>query len=347
MGTKEKLIISLGILTLMLGGGVYFFMQDASKEASESSVSEIEQPSMNGAKEIENLNEAIEKNQSALDGQDLEMDEPLFPENEIAKKKDTDSISLGERIKTFLGFGGDDSSDQTRDSSSLYEPGTNQAKSAPSGTIPGNESSSLNQKQEAKKAAIKPGCYKVTYQRSKNSKKLDWQEYAKLQNVITLDDTHIKPRSICVKVNDVPVNHQLVRHPSKENLINVVVQGQAGPHAEITTSYCVGEVKCKEKCDVPKDEFMTALGLEDTGAQAAPYEAWGDKTKNDPSKAEKDLDKEYQVFAKEMNETLSKHGPVYKDWKKAGKGDSCQSTGQAKLPNGKKKASLMIFKRKG
>ncbi len=200
---------------------------------------------------------------------------------------------------------------------------------------------------------IKKACYKVTYRRNKD-KNLSWEDYSKLQNIISIEDPDVLPKSVCVRVNGIPVKYRLTKNHQKKNSYDVIVHGQAGPNAEITTSYCIGEVTCIETCKVPKDEFMAALGMDGNSFNETQYVAWGNnkqgKKKKGPSRAEKKLDSEYKAFAKEMNKAIIQHGPTFKGWKKKNKTASCpkkkhkKSIQKVRLGE---QAKTMIFRKNG
>jgi hypothetical protein len=96
------------------------------------------------------------------------------------------------------------------------------------------------------------------------------------KNLVTLSHKVINPKSVCVRVNDIPVKFQTVT--GGELLIGSI----AGPKATISVSYCTGKNTCeftkKNDCVVPKDEFLDAIGGSDTDEGAvAQWENTGNK----------------------------------------------------------------------
>ncbi len=68
----------------------------------------------------------------------------------------------------------------------------------------------------------------------------------------------VNPKSVCVRVNGVPVAFQFVGPKNQPR--GVVVGAVAGPKAEVSFRYCTMKESCADPCKVPRDEFLSAIG---------------------------------------------------------------------------------------
>jgi hypothetical protein len=148
------------------------------------------------------------------------------------------------------------------------------------------------------------------------------------KNLVSLSHKVINPKSVCVRVNDVPVKFQTVANG--ELLIGSV----AGPKAAITVSYCTGKNTCeftkKNDCVVPKDEFMDAIGGGDTDDGAvAQWENTGNNEAD--AKLNNDVKRELADIDDAAPEQTGK-ASVFKDWTNEKTSPSCgQVTAQANI----------------
>lgn len=90
-------------------------------------------------------------------------------------------------------------------------------------------------------------CFRFSYQHQQKDQQRDLEDYLNDSNAFPIAHENVNPKSICVKVNDKPVEHQWVK---KRNRAEVVIGAVAGPDATIQVSYCVGKASCKESCAV-------------------------------------------------------------------------------------------------
>ncbi|MBI4924331.1 MAG: hypothetical protein HY843_00275 [Bdellovibrio sp.] len=85
-------------------------------------------------------------------------------------------------------------------------------------------------------------------------------------NLISLAHSQILDKSLCIKIDNVPVAHQIMPQKNKlrknkVNNIEVLIGPVAGPNSVITAHYCLKGSICKEECKIPKDKFMESLGV--------------------------------------------------------------------------------------
>ena len=160
--------------------------------------------------------------------------------------------------------------------------------------------------------APEPTCFKYSFTHRRLSAHSDAEACSHHQNLIRLKHTNINPKSLCVRVNDVPVAFQKVKGKSNEFIVPPV----AGPRAKITAQYCLGKEKCSQDCKVKKDDFMAAIGADTLevgkkGRKPAAVVQW------DPNDQTSDHDVSAEVEA-EVNRELAGFGgstlTLFKDW---------------------------------
>lgn len=143
------------------------------------------------------------------------------------------------------------------------------------------------------------GCYSVTLSHKKMPSHADGEACLKHKNLLTLqgpepiDFKKLNSDSICVRVNGDPVSFQKV--PGQSN--QVVIGAVAGPDAKIVASFCLGKSKCSERCVVKRDEFMSALGMDDMSGDG---KAGWDGSKG-ASKEDTELEAEVVAFNRERD----------------------------------------------
>ena len=89
--------------------------------------------------------------------------------------------------------------------------------------------------------------FKFSYQHQPKNLNRDIEEFLNDTNAFPIANVNVNQKSICVKVNDKPVNHKFVKRGSKSE---VIIGSVVGPESTIDVSYCVGSVPCKETCVV-------------------------------------------------------------------------------------------------
>lgn len=133
-----------------------------------------------------------------------------------------------------------------------------------SGTVSVQKPSAPAPAQELAKP-LPPRCLSATFTRNVRS----GEDLAQSRNLLRLTDLGIdqaiNPKSICVRVNGVPVKHRPLFTKGKEKqLRGLILDPIPNPKASITTTFCVGKNTCAENCKIPRDEFMDAIGGLDT-----------------------------------------------------------------------------------
>jgi hypothetical protein len=165
--------------------------------------------------------------------------------------------------------------------------------SIPGGSVAGTPGSTTDQKQapSGTEAAAQPetakklteNCFTVTYVHKKISSHSDGEACLRHKNLIVLnhpeqaENTKINTKSVCIRVNGAATKFAFV--PNKSN--QVIIGPEAGPHAKITARYCVGKSLCQEDCTIKKDEFMAALGADDSDAAAVDWDGSKEVAKED------------------------------------------------------------------
>jgi len=114
------------------------------------------------------------------------------------------------------------------------------------------------QKESSELAHNEKSCVKQFYEHpNKNDPNLNAEEWLDIKNVIPLIEEKINLHSVCVRVNGTPIHYRLIKKQAHKF---IVFDSIAGPSSKVSVSYCFGKVMCQEKCHIPKDEFLDAIG---------------------------------------------------------------------------------------
>jgi hypothetical protein len=108
-------------------------------------------------------------------------------------------------------------------------------------------------KEEVKK---ENNCFKFSYQHESKNQNRDIEDFLNDTNAFPIASANVNQKSICVRVNNKPVNHKLVK---KEGKTEVVIGSVVGPDSTIQVSYCVGNAPCKESCVVKSNNKVDEL----------------------------------------------------------------------------------------
>lgn len=127
-------------------------------------------------------------------------------------------------------------------------------------------------------------------------------------NALAVSDPDVDPGSVCVRVNGVPVGHRLAREGSRAE---VRIGPVAGPHAEVTLSYCTGKYRCDRHCEVPKDEFIEGLTASNEEQGDDSWEATADPGSQESAAFEAEA-KEFRSIAAELSQA-GQH-ELFRDW---------------------------------
>jgi|GEM_PF-2145966 len=113
-------------------------------------------------------------------------------------------------------------------------------------------------------------CFTFEYRHQDSAKSKDIESFLDFSNAFPLAAENVNKKSICVKVNQKPVEFQVLKLKGKEE---IVLGPVVGPESVIRISYCTGTAQCRESCTPPKKRFMDDL-LSD--AQADEFQdSWG------------------------------------------------------------------------
>lgn len=166
-------------------------------------------------------------------------------------------------------------------------------------------------------------CFEVTYNHKHKNSRIDLEAFADKINVIKITDERVNDKSICLKVNNTPVRHQVLK---KADGLNVVFDSIAGPKAVVTAKYCTGKLVCKENCKVPRDEFLDAIGGIDDSVNQGKIVRWDPKSKNTKGdKIEEKLSKELRSLSGIFVDKNNKKVNFFTGWLEKDKSKACQS----------------------
>lgn len=113
--------------------------------------------------------------------------------------------------------------------------------------------SNIEKKEETKK---ENNCFKFSFQHESKNQNRDIEDFLNDTNAFPIANTNVNQKSICVRVNNKPVNHKLVK---KDGKAEVVIGSVVGPDSTIQVSYCVGNAPCKESCVVKSNNKVDEL----------------------------------------------------------------------------------------
>lgn len=142
-----------------------------------------------------------------------------------------------------------------------------------------------------------PTCFKLEFNHPKTAGHSSDESCSQHKNLLKLGHTQYNKKSVCVRVNNIPVKFEI--HP--KNSDQILVGAVAGPESKIAVSYCLQENLCKEECVVPRDEFMDALsgGISEDGKAIA----WDDSQEgSETAQKTKSLEKTMKRELAALNE---------------------------------------------
>jgi len=131
------------------------------------------------------------------------------------------------------------------------------------------------------------------------------------KNLLKLSHSDVNMKNVCVRVNDVPVRFERVGHGNE-----LVIGSIAGPQSVITVKYCTGKTSCaeakKDDCNIPKDEFLDAIGGgdPDDGAVAK----WDNADTAGDAKLNSDVKRELADIDDTATDNHGANASVFKDW---------------------------------
>jgi len=119
---------------------------------------------------------------------------------------------------------------------------------ANSGTTPSGASALAAKKEN--------DCFRFSYQHQEKNQNRDIEEFLNDTNAFPIVAVKVNPKSICVKVNNKPVNYKFVKKGEKSE---VVIGSVVGPDSTIQVSYCTGKAPCRESCEVKSKNKVDEL----------------------------------------------------------------------------------------
>ncbi|MBU6154577.1 MAG: hypothetical protein KGP28_09780 [Bdellovibrionales bacterium] len=163
-------------------------------------------------------------------------------------------------------------------------------------------SAPLSAKQEPAK-----NCLTFEYRHQESAKSKDIESFLDFSNAFPIAAENVNKKSICVKVNQKPVEFQILKLKGKEE---IVIGPVVGPESIIRVSYCTGAAQCRESCIPQKKRFMDDL-LSDAHADEF-QDSWGKAGADTNSQELKAKTKELQTLAK-INGVLNDRA-MMRDW---------------------------------
>lgn len=151
-------------------------------------------------------------------------------------------------------------------------------------------------------------CFLVKYFHRALASHEDGEACLSHDNALAVNEPNVDPKSVCVRVNGVPVKHQFVREGSR---VEVRIGPVAGPHAQISMSYCTGNHRCDRGCEVSKDEFIEGLNAVNEEEGDDSWEAPADPNSRESAALEKEAE-EFRGIASELSQT-GQH-ELFRDW---------------------------------
>ena len=177
-------------------------------------------------------------------------------------------------------------------------------------------------------------CTTLTFKHKALASHMDGEACLHHKNLLTLGANRgdVDPRGVCIRVNGTPVHFRSWARAANSFLIGP----GAGPQAEVSVQYCGANASCKESCQVPKDEFLAAIGGE--GSSENDLSLTGDAlqestqhwTSNKDGKiatrsatASKNLETQLGLFDQESKSDRPQLN-IFMDWLKTSEVDSCR-----------------------
>jgi hypothetical protein len=150
-------------------------------------------------------------------------------------------------------------------------------------------------------------CFTFEYRHQEAAKSKDIESFLDFSNAFPLAADNVNKKSICVKVNQKPVEFQVLKLKGKEE---IVIGPVVGPESIIRVSYCTGVAQCRESCIPQKKRFMDDL-LSDAHADDF-QDSWGKAGADSNSQELKAKTKELQSLAR-TNSGLNDRA-MMRDW---------------------------------
>ena len=112
----------------------------------------------------------------------------------------------------------------------------------------------------------KEGCFRLQFRHLAQNQNREIEEFTNDLNVFSVNESSLNPKSVCVKINQKPVRHEIKKRSEKTEIwIGSVV----GPDSEIEIAYCTGKIKCKQSCQIKSENKIDELINEEELAELA------------------------------------------------------------------------------
>lgn len=167
-------------------------------------------------------------------------------------------------------------------------------------------------------------CFNLAFHHKTASGHTDSDACSSHRNVLRIKNADLNKKSLCVRVDGVPVKYELTQD-KKDTL--ATLGPIAGPASKITVRYCVGKATCKEDCTIPKDEFMEAIGGDDADshkeARRGPAVKWDSHDNEKDGEVSEELEGEI-----ERELASEKHLTVFDGWIQDSETAACSKLAQ-------------------
>ena len=180
------------------------------------------------------------------------------------------------------------------------------AESAPVASAP-SKAAPIKKTAPVAKSETAKNCYTFEYRHQESAKSKDIESFLDFSNAFPVAAENVNKKSICVKVNQKPVEFQVLKLKGKKE---IVIGPVVGPESIIRVSYCTGAAQCRESCIPQKKRFMDDL-LSDAHADDF-QDSWGKAGADSNSQELKAKTKELQSLAR-TNSGLNDRA-MMRDW---------------------------------
>lgn len=181
-------------------------------------------------------------------------------------------------------------------------------------TTHSNSTTSLPPTTTASTTNHEPNCFSFEYQHKSAAKNRDIEDFLDYSNGFSIEHSDLNAKTLCVKVNNKPVQYSLSTYQGKKE---VILGSIVGPESKIQISYCVGKASCKTPCEIKKDRALDEM-LSDQDDTLNLDSAWDSGSPQDQAKSAQQKNK-LAAQAKEMRNLASQNDHLaktnlFRDW---------------------------------
>jgi hypothetical protein len=116
--------------------------------------------------------------------------------------------------------------------------------------------SSLNNEKQTITVTKSDECHRAKYRHLPVNQNREIEEFTHDLNAFAFSGQKLNPKSVCVRVNQKPVHHEL---KNRNTVTEVWIGSVVGPESEIEISYCTGKMTCKESCKIKSENKVDEL----------------------------------------------------------------------------------------